>query len=117
MSGESASAIFKAGFFYDEGECARPLKMLLFVQSRNNYCQDKFFMFVSVSIRKTAAVSIANHINSGSKKINLPCLHYPTGEGARGNPQAPAGQPLRLNRQVLPEPGLGSPLLYHAKLF
>jgi hypothetical protein len=62
--------------------------MILFVQTCNNHCQDKFFTFLSVSIQKTAAVSIINHINSGSRKIDLLCLHRPAGEVARGNQKA-----------------------------
>jgi hypothetical protein len=116
MTRENTSGIFKVGFFH-EGGSTRPHKMLFFVQIHNNHCQDNFSMFFSVSIKKTAAASMAPYINGGSQKISLPCLHHPTGEGARGNPQAPSRQPLRLNRQVLPEPGLGSPFLHHAKLF
>jgi hypothetical protein len=60
--------------------------MPVFVKTSDKHCQDTFFMLFRVSIQRTAAVSIANHINNGNRKVNLLCLHRLTGEGARGNP-------------------------------
>jgi hypothetical protein len=51
MSRKTQAPYLKPDFFYDGGR-TRPWKMLLFVQTRNNYCQDDFFMLFHVSIKR-----------------------------------------------------------------
>jgi hypothetical protein len=74
-------------------------KMPVFVQPHHNHCHDNFFILFDVSIKEAAAVSIVFYINSGSRKINLSCLHRPTGEGAWGNQQQrPKGRRRKMRR-------------------
>jgi hypothetical protein len=61
--------------------------MPLFIKIKNILCQKDFFMFFCISIKTTAAISIASYINSGSLKINLPCLYRPTGKGRGETPK------------------------------